>query len=148
MLQRCAKYQQLCLSNRVINTRTKGWKTFPLPCNTRFCVTPLVQFACHCTIRESGKGLEIEKTHKDTWVIWKEISRMLFIQTWFKLGEILIYLTAAQGPPPRQVGNYHTKNGVNALQLITRQGRGSTGTNKMLCQLTRNCPRDEPQEQG
>ena len=31
---------------------------------------------------ESGKGLEIERTHKETWVIRKEISRMPFIQPW------------------------------------------------------------------
>ena len=53
-----------------------------LICNTRFCVTPLVQFLRHCTLHESGKGLEIERTHKETRVIRKEISLVPFIQTW------------------------------------------------------------------
>ena len=45
-------------------------------CNTQFCVTPLVQFTHHCTVSKPGKGLEIERTHKETRVIRKETSRM------------------------------------------------------------------------
>ena len=63
---------------------------------------------------------EIERTHKETWVIRRRSAECHL----FNLGEILIYLAAAQGFLPRQVGNYHTNDGVNALQLITRRGRG------------------------
>ena len=98
-------------------------------CNTRFCVTHSVQFVHHCTVLEPGKGLEIERTHKRPGS-FKRLSAECRL---FNFGEILIYLAAAQGIPPRQVGNCHTQDGVNnALLLITRMGRGSTGTNKIF----------------
>ena len=52
------------------------WQVPFVPCNTQFCVTLSVPFTRHCTVHESGKGLEIERTHKETWVIHKEISGM------------------------------------------------------------------------
>ena len=60
----------------------------------------------------------------------------------FRLGEVLIYLTAAQGPLPRQVGNYHINNGVNALQLITRQGKHRNKQNALSAdqKLSSRCP--------
>ena len=91
-------------------------------------VTLLVEFVRHCTLHELGKGLEIERTHRDQGHSkGDQLNASLF-----RFGGVLIYLTAAQGSPPRQVGNYHINNGVNALQLTTRRGRECTETHKKL----------------
>lgn len=92
--------------------------------NTQFCVTLSVR----ATVL--SKGLEIERTHKRPGSFERKSAECCL----FNLGEILIYLAAAQGfPLPREVGNYHTKDGVNnAPPLITMQGRGSTKTSRMF----------------
>ena len=52
--------------------------------NTWFCVTLSVQLVCHCIVHESGKGLEIERTHKRfTWAclwLWHRETMKMMLQ--------------------------------------------------------------------
>ena len=68
-------------------------------CNTLFCATLSVQFARHCTVHKLCKGLEIERTHKRPGSFERRSAKCPCHL--FNLGEILIYLAAAQGTPPQ-----------------------------------------------
>lgn len=72
-----------------------------------------------------------------------------------RLGKTSYIYLLHNGILPRQAGDYHTQYGVSNGSTVNLQGsRGSIGTNSMFSKKLqqdvwpRNCPQDEPWEEG